>query len=247
MRDKAILVIGATSSIARAIINQMAKQGALLHLAARDEFELERVTRDVSIRFNSQVSWSFFEATAYKSHSDFLEKVINHLGGLDGVIVSLGELGDQQIAQIDFDHAKNIIQSNYTGVVSILSYVANYLEQQKSGFIVGISSVAGDRGRQSNYIYGSAKGALSLFLQGMRNRLAKSGVHVMTVKPGFVDTKMTFGKSGMFLVANPEQVANSILKALPQKKNIIYVPWFWFWIMLIIRSIPEQIFKQLKL
>jgi short-subunit dehydrogenase len=246
MRNKSIIIIGATSSIARAIINKLAQQGALLHLAARDKFELERVAQDVSIRHNSQISWSVFDATAYQSHGNFLEKAIHLLGGLDGVVVSLGELGDQQIAQMDFDHAQNIIDSNYTGVASILGYAANYLEQQKSGFIIGISSVAGDRGRQSNYIYGSAKGALSLFLQGMRSRLFKSGVHVMTVKPGFVDTKMTFGKSGMFLVATPDQIATAIMTALQKKINIVYAPWFWFWIMLIIRAIPEPIFKRLK-
>jgi short-subunit dehydrogenase len=107
--------------------------------------------------------------------------------------------------------------------------------------------VAGDRGRQSNYIYGSAKGALSLFLQGLRNRLAKAGVHVMTVKPGFVDTKMTFGKPGMFLVAQPEQVATEVFKAFQKQRNVVYVPWFWFWIMAIIRAIPEALFKTLKL
>jgi decaprenylphospho-beta-D-erythro-pentofuranosid-2-ulose 2-reductase len=247
MKTKAVLIIGATSSIARALAYQMVEQGATLHLAARDGFELERVAKDIAVRYQTPISWSEFEALNYDSHADFFQKAIDHLGHLDGVVVSLGELGDQQKAQVDFDHAHRIIDSNYTGVVSILNYIANYLEQQGQGFIVGISSVAGDRGRQSNYVYGSAKGALSLFLQGLRNRLAKSGVHVLTVKPGFVDTKMTFGKPGMFLVASPEQVANGVMKALDKQKNIVYLPWFWFWIMQIIRSIPEPLFKKMKL
>ena len=247
MRGKAVLIIGATSSIARALAHQMAQQGAALHLAARDGYEVERVAKDIAIRYQAPISWSNFEALNYNTHPELLQKAVDHLGGLDGVVVSLGELGEQQQAQVDFSHARQIIHSNYTGVASILTHVANYLEQQGSGFIIGISSVAGDRGRQSNYIYGSAKGALSLFLQGLRNRLTKSGVHVMTVKPGFVDTKMTFGKSGMFLVASPERVATAVMKAWRKGKDIVYVPWFWFWILLIIRSIPEALFKRLNL
>ncbi len=247
MKGKAVLVVGATSSIARALAGKMVQQGATLHLTARDVFEAERVARDIAIRYSSPVSWSAFEAEDYQSHIDLLQKVTYKLGRLDGVVVALGELGDQHKAQTDFDHAQRIIHSNYTGVVSVLTHVANHLEQQGHGFIIGLASVAGDRGRQSNYVYGSAKGALNLFLQGLRNRLSKSKVRVLTVKPGFVDTKMTFGKPGMFLVASPEQVATAVMKALQKQKNIVYVPWFWFWIMLIIRSIPEPLFKRLKL
>lgn len=247
VKDKGVLILGATSSIARALAHALARQGAALHLVGRDLAEVERVGRDLAIRYQVPISWSGFEAQNYSSHGDVLEKAIAHLPHLDGVFVSLGELGEQTQAEQDFSHAQRIIESNYTGVVSVLTPIANYLEQQKQGFIVGISSVAGDRGRQSNYVYGSAKGALSLFLQGLRSRLSKSGVHVMTVKPGFVDTKMTFGKAGMFLVASPDYVADQILSALNREKNIAYVPWFWFWIMTIIRSIPESLFKRLKL
>lgn len=247
MRGKAVLFLGATSSVARALAHQMAQHGAALHLAARDGFEVERMAKDMAIRYQASITCSTFEAFDYHTHAEFLQKAVDNLGGLDGVVVSLGELGDQQQAEVDFDRAQRIIHSNYTGVASLLTHGANYLEEQGNGFIIGISSVAGDRGRQSNYIYGSAKGALSLFLQGLRSRLCKSGVHVMTVKPGFVDTKMTFGKPGMFLVASPEQVATAVIKALQKKKDVAYVPWFWFWIMLIIRSIPEFLFKKLKL
>ena len=125
--------------------------------------------------------------------------------------------------------------------------MAQRFEDKGSGFIIGIGSVAGDRGRQSNYVYGSAKGAFHLFLQGLRNRLSSRGVHVLTVKPGFVDSPMTFGKEGLFLVASPEKVARAILRALKRRRNVIYVPWFWHWIMLIICCIPEFIFKRLKL
>jgi len=247
MKLEAVLILGATSSIARSLAVLLARRGTALHLAGRDLAEVERVAQDVSVRYQVPITWSQFEAEREDTHAEFFEKAVAQLGALDGVFVTMGELGDQAIAQQDFTQARRIIQSNYTGVLSILGYAANYLEVRQTGTIVGVSSVAGDRGRQSNYIYGSAKGGLSLFLQGLRNRLAKANVHVMTVKPGFVDTKMTFGKPGMFLVAQPEQVAESILKALRQQKNIVYVPWFWFWIMLIIRSIPEPIFKKLKL
>lgn len=247
MNGQAVLILGATSSIARALAHQIAQQGATLHLAARNGFEVERVARDLIVRYQVPVTWSVFEGCDYDTHPELVQTAIDQLGRLDGAIVSLGELGEQQQAQNDFECAERIIHSNYTGVVSLLTPVANYLEKQGSGFIIGVSSVAGDRGRQSNYIYGSAKGALSLFLQGLRSRLAKSGVHVLTIKPGFVDTKMTFGKPGMFLVASPEKVAGSIVSALKKRKDIAYVPGFWFWIMSIIRSIPETIFKRMKL
>ncbi|MEB3359814.1 MAG: SDR family oxidoreductase [Synechococcales bacterium] len=247
MRGKTVLIIGATSAIARSLAHQFAQQGAALHLAARDTAEVERIASDLTIRYGVPTSWSAVEATRYDTHPAFFQQVLERTGRLDGVVISLGELGDQSKAQIDFDHAQRIIHSNYTGVISLLTPIANFLEQQGHGFIVGIASVAGDRGRPSNYVYGSAKAALSTFLQGLRSRLAKAGVHVLTVKPGFVDTKMTFGKSGMFLVASPDQVAAQILRALNRGQNIAYVPWFWFGIMSIIRAIPEFIFKRLNL
>ncbi|MGF1497138.1 MAG: SDR family oxidoreductase [Elainellaceae cyanobacterium] len=247
MRGKTVLIIGATSAIARSLAHQLARRGAALHLAARDRVEVERIASDIAIRYGVPTSWSAVEATRYDSHPDFFQQVLERTGRLDGVVVSLGELGDQSKAQIDVNHAQRIIHSNYTGVVSILTPIANYLEQQGQGFVIGISSVAGDRGRPSNYVYGSAKAALSAFLQGLRGRLAKAGVHVLTVKPGFVDTKMTFGKSGMFLVASPDQVAAQILRALDRGQNIAYAPWFWFAIMAIIRAVPEFIFKRLNL
>lgn len=244
---KSVLIIGATSSIARAIAENFAQTGTALYLLARDEVELERVAKDLAIRHTVSVSWSAVEVTAYHTHLILLQKAEAFLGKIDGVVVCIGELGNQSQAQVDFNAALPIINSNYTGVVSLLTHTANYLEQQKSGFIIGISSVAGDRGRQSNYVYGSAKGGLNLFLQGLRQRLDKSNIHVMTVKPGFVDTKMTFGMSGLFLVAHPSQVATDILQGLKQRKNQIYTPWFWFFILQIIKIIPESFFKKISL
>ena len=241
------LIIGCTSRIARSLAQKLAEKGYKLYLLARNQEELMRVANDISVRFQTDVITDVFDAVNYDSHIEIANKAFQKLGSIDLAVVSLGELGEQEKAQNDFNHSRGIIESNYTGVASILTPIANFMEKQKSGVIVGISSVAGDRGRQSNYVYGSAKAALSTFLQGLRSRMAKCGVHVMTVKPGFVDTKMTYGKPGLFLVAQPEYVASEIIKAIDKRKNIIYVPWFWFFIMLIIRSIPEPIFKKLKL
>jgi decaprenylphospho-beta-D-erythro-pentofuranosid-2-ulose 2-reductase len=143
--------------------------------------------------------------------------------------------------------ARRVIDTNYTSAVSVLNLAADYLEQRRGGFICGLSSVAGDRGRQSNYLYGSSKAALSTYLQGLRNRLTRARVRVVTVKPGFVDTKMTFGLSGMFLVATPERVAKDISQAIRRGRSVVYTPWFWRPIMLVIRTIPEFIFKRMKL
>ena len=157
-------------------------------------------------------------------------------------------MGDQQRAQKDFKEAKKIIDTNYTGIVSIFNIIANVFEKRKSGFIVGISSVAGDRGRKSNYIYGSAKAALTAYLSGLRNRLYGSKVHVMTVKPGFVDTKMTKGMDlPEKLTAKPKEVAKDIYIAQQKGKDILYTKWIWKWIMLIIKIIPEWKFKGMSI
>jgi short-subunit dehydrogenase len=167
------------------------------------------------------------------------------MGGLDLAFVALGTLGDQRRAETDFSHAEEMLEGNLTGVVSLLTPIANYFEAQKRGAIVVIGSVAGDRGRQGNYIYAAAKAGLHTFLQGLRARLFRSGVRVVTVKPGFVDTKMIFGRPGVFLAASPDQVAADILSGLKKGRDIIYTPFFWSPVMLILRHIPERLFKRL--
>jgi decaprenylphospho-beta-D-erythro-pentofuranosid-2-ulose 2-reductase len=162
------------------------------------------------------------------------------------VVLAFGYLGDQLAAR-DFKVGEKIIAANFTGAASILSHCANYFELKKSGFIIGIASVAGDRGRQSNYVYGAAKGALALYLQGLRNRLYVSGVQVITIKPGFVDTAMTYGLPGLFLVASPQYIGERIVNSLEKPADVVYLPWFWRYIMLIIKCIPEPVFKRMKL
>jgi len=243
----AYLVLGATSAIARATARELAARGHNLTLAGRDLAELERDAADIRLRHDVEVQVKAFDAEGYDEHAGFLAQVVEQGGELEGVVLAFGYLGEQSRAAQQWDESLAIMQRNYVGAVSILNRCAEYLAQRGEGKIIGISSVAGDRGRQSNYIYGSAKGGLSVYLQGLRNAMFHRGVHVMTVKPGFVDTAMTYGMPGLFLVASPQAVARRILAALDKGRNEIYAPWFWRWIMLIIRHVPEPIFKRLKM
>jgi short-subunit dehydrogenase len=242
-----VLILGATSSIARASAQAFAAKGHSLFLAGRDVAELERVALDLQVRFQVMVRCGYFHAEALDDHRSFFEGVLKASGELAGVLLAFGELGEQKRATQEFAEALTIINRNFIGACSILTYCANYFGNLGKGFIIGISSVAGNRGRQSNYVYGAAKGGLSLFLQGLRNRLHHAGVRVITIKPGFVDTAMTFGLPGMFLVADPRKVGKQIVDSLDRSKDIRYIPGFWRYIMLVIEWIPEFIFKRLKL
>lgn len=240
-----VLILGAKSDIAKAVAREYAEHGYDLYLAARNAEELEPFTNDIKVRYDKEARLVEFDALDYESHQAFYD-------ALDpkplGVISAIGYLGDQEKAQSDFQEAQKIIDTNYTGCVSILNVIADDYEQQKNGFIVGISSVAGDRGRKSNYIYGSAKAAFSAYLSGLRNRLHDANVQVMTVKPGFVNTRMTKGMElPEKLTAQPEEVAQDIYAAQIKGKDAIYTKWFWRWIMLIIKSIPEFLFKKMSI
>ncbi len=243
----AYLILGATSAIARATAHELAARGHSITLAGRDLAELQRDAADMRLRHGVKVFVSAFDAEAFDDHDSFLTQVIEQGEGLEGVVLAFGYLGEQSRAAQEFAESLAIMQRNYVGAVSILNRCAEYLAGKGRGNIIAISSVAGDRGRQSNYIYGSAKGGLSVYLQGLRNAMFHRGVQVLTVKPGFVDTAMTYGMPGLFLVASPQSVAQHILSAQDKKRNEIYTPWFWRWIMLIIRHVPEPIFKRLKM
>lgn len=242
-----ILILGATSAMARGTAAVFAERGDTLFLAGRDSEELQRIAADFSVRYQVSVHHGVFDIADTDSHAGFVKQVVNTIGGLDGVVLAAGFMADQSDAESDFSLVEKMVQVNYLGAMSVLDQCARYLKEQQSGFVVGISSVAGDRGRQSNYYYGSTKGALSTYLSGLRNKLQPAGVHVMTVKPGFVDTAMTYGLEGMFLVASPQDIGRSIVRAIEKRRDTIYLPWFWRYIMLIIRHIPEFIFKRLKL
>lgn len=240
-----ILILGASSDIAKAIAAKYAQNNYNLYLAGRNIDELKADAKNLKIRYNIEASACYFDALDFNSHEAFYEE-LEHKP--IGIISVFGYMGEQKEVENSFEESKKTIDTNYTGNVSILNIVANDLEKRKEGFIIGISSCAGDRGRASNYIYGSAKGAFINYLSGLRNRLFKSNVHVLTVKPGFVATKMTEHMNlSKLLTAKPEEVAKDIYKAQQKKKDIIYTKIHWFFIMTIIKHIPETIFKRLNL
>ncbi|MGV6818728.1 MAG: SDR family oxidoreductase [Thiotrichales bacterium] len=240
-----MLIVGAKSDIAKATAREYAKHGYDLYLAARNVVELRDFANDVITRTQRNVDLLELDILDFKSHQVFYENLEEKPLG---IISAVGYLGDQKKSQTDFSEAKRTIETNYTGVVSLLNIIANDFEKRRSGFMVGISSVAGDRGRKSNYIYGSAKAALTAYLSGLRNRLYESQVHVLTVKPGFVATKMTEGMDlPEKLTAQPEEVARDIFKAQQKGKNVLYTKWMWKHVMLIIKMIPEWKFKGMNI
>lgn len=243
-----VLVVGATSGIARAVASEFAGHGYDVVLAGRDLEETAAIASDVALRHGRTARAMHLDLLDFESHAKALAPWLGGNGEtLAGAVICAGYLGDEHLAHVEMPETRRIVDTNFTGCVSICNLLANHFETRKSGFLCALSSVAGDRGRQSNYTYGAAKGALSLYLQGLRNRLFPAGVRVVTVKPGFVDTKMTYGKPGLFLVATPEAVARGVYKAVARNKDVVYLPWFWRWLMFIIRNIPERVFKRMKL
>lgn len=240
---KNVLILGATSDMAQAIAKKYVAEGWSLSLAALEPDLLEPIAGDLRVRSNAEIQTIAFDATDFSGHRGFYEALDTKP---DLVVCVFGYMGDQALARTDLDEVRRTIDVNYTGAVSILNVVAEEFEQRGSGTIVGISSVAGDRGRQSNYIYGSAKAGFTAYLAGLRNRLAKKGVHVMTVKPGFVRTKMTEHlELPAALTADPDQVANAVFRGVAKQRNVVYTLWMWRWIMLVIKHIPEFIFKKM--
>jgi len=242
-----ILILGATSAIAQETAKIWAQDKKALFLVARNSVHLDAVAKDLQVRGAKVVGTAQCDLNHVDEHSLLIEKAEKALGGMDGVLIAHGTLGDQGLCEKNYEKAHHEIQSNFLSQVSLLTKLAPIFEEKKRGSIVVISSVAGDRGRQSNYVYGASKGALSLFLQGLRNRLYPSQVQVLTVKPGFVDTPMTAHLAKGPLFARPSSIAQGIITGIRQKRDVIYVPSFWWLIMTIIKSIPECIFKRLKL
>ncbi|NPA72991.1 MAG: SDR family oxidoreductase [Gammaproteobacteria bacterium] len=242
-----ILVIGATSAIAQATIRRYAEQNASLFLIARNSEQLETLAEDAKIRGAHQVHTATLDVNEFAEHEAVIASVFEALNTVDITLIAHGTLPDQAACQTELSTLMTELNTNALSTLSLLTVLANRLEQQGSGSLAVITSVAGDRGRQSNYVYGAAKGMVSRFLQGLRNRLTPHNVHVLDIKPGFVDTPMTADFKKGALWAKPEQIADSIVKAIKKQKNTLYTPFFWSGIMLIIRSIPEAIFKRLKL
>lgn len=239
------LILGASSDVAIACAQEFAKHGYDLYLAGRDVAVLEEHAADLRIRYQVKAKANAFDALQFEQHPDFYRALTPRP---EVTICVFGLLGIQEESEKNWVECKKVMDSNYTGAVSILNCVANDYEATNKGIIVGISSVAGERGRQSNYIYGSAKAGFTAYLSGLRNRMASTGVHVVTVKPGFIYTKMTEAlKLPKPVTAKPAHLGRAIFKAVKNRKNVIYVLPIWRLIMLIIRNIPERIFKKLKL
>jgi short-subunit dehydrogenase len=243
-----ILIIGATSMIAQATTRIYASQGnAHFFLLARDVEKLKILADDLTVRGAALVATQPFDANDFSSHAIVIERAIDTLGTIDSVLIAYGTLCDQHACERDANLMLHEMNNNALSVMSLLTHLAHYFEARGTGTIAVISSVAGDRGRGSNYVYGTAKGALTLFLQGLRNRLYKKGVHVLTIKPGFVDTPMTMNFMKSALWAQPKNIARDIVRAIEKKTDVLYTPWFWRIIMGIIILIPETIFKRMKL
>jgi decaprenylphospho-beta-D-erythro-pentofuranosid-2-ulose 2-reductase len=247
-----IAVFGATSAIAQAwmrlLTQRMASSGgAGFFLVARNAGHLESVAKDLIARGASAVYAETANLDETSTHSAMLERAVASFGGLDCALIAHGFLSDQSAGEKDFSIAAASLQTNFLSAASLVTWLANYFAAQHSGVIAVISSVAGDRGRKSNYIYGSAKAGLNAFLDGVRNRVDREGVQVLTIRPGFVATPMTAHLPQGPLFATPETVARDIQNAIESRRDVMYTPWFWRWIMAIVRIVPEWKFKKMDL
>lgn len=240
-----VLILGATSSVALELSRIYAQAGYSLQLAARSVDRLNPLKSDLSIRYQRSVDLIEFDAGLIDQHDSFYASLSPKP---DVVVCLFGVLGDQQESEEDWEKAQQILVINFIAAVSILNIVARDFKKKGKGIIVGVSSVAGERGRQSNFLYGSAKAGFTTYLSGLRNQLCRYNVQVITIKPGFIKSKMTANISTpKILTATPKQVALAIVQAVNKKRDVVYTLWFWRWIMVVIRLIPEFIFKKLKL
>lgn len=243
-----VLILGATSAIAEETARIFASKGDRLCLVGRRADRLELIATDLRVRGAPQVETLAYDLNETDKHAALIDAATAALGGLDTALIAHGTLGDQEKAQADWAYAESEIRTNFLSAASLLGHLANRFEAQRAGAVAVISSVAGDRGRQSNYVYGAAKAGLTAFTSGVRNRLAPLGITVVTVKPGFVDTPMTahIAKKGPLFV-KPDVVARGVHRAITRGSDVVYLPFFWRFIMTIIKAVPEAIFKRLKL
>ena len=245
---KKILIIGATSAIAEATAQRYAKEGASLYLLARNEERLTSLAADLKIRGATSVAYALLDVNDRCRHEEVLKEVIKTLGTIDVSLVAHGTLGNQKTCEEDVEQALLEFETNAVSTMALLTRLANLFEKQHGGTIAVISSVAGDRGRPSNYVYGTAKAAVTTFCEGLQARMFRSGVHVLIIKPGLVATPMTEGLSmPALLVAEPDKIAVDIMRAIEQKKDTLYTPWFWKYVMTGIIHVPSALFKKLNL
>jgi len=242
-----ILIAGATSAIAQETAKHFAQDGDNLFLVARNPEKLQAVADDLRARGAGKVATFNMDMNAVDRHEEMWRSAETAIGAVDTLLVAYGVLPNQEACSQDVQRTLDTFQTNAVSVIALLTMVANIFAERREGSIAVISSVAGDRGRRSNYIYGASKGALNIFLQGLRNRLYRSHVHVLTIKPGMVDTPMTAHMRKGPLFADPKPVGERIYRAIVNKEDTIYVPWFWRWVMIAIKAIPESVFKRLSL
>lgn len=242
-----ILIVGATSAIAEATARRFAAGGDSLFLVARDTEKLTAVAEDLRVRGAREVVTRAMDADRLDDHGPMLDAAETTLGHLDVVMIAYGTLPDQARCQDSVEDSLAAWHTNAASPMALLTLVANRMERRGAGTIVAVSSVAGDRGRKSNYVYGSAKAALTTFLEGLRHRLHASGVRVVTVKPGMVDTPMTAAFPKGPLWARPEQVGRDIHKAVERGREVVYTPFFWRLIMLVVTTLPRPLFKRTDL
>ena len=242
-----VLVLGATSAIASATCRLLAVPSTRFVLVARSRTRLEAVAADLSTRGAGAVSTVALDLDQTAAHPQLMAQAVATLGSIDLALIAHGVLGDQREAETSYAAAEAVLHTNLLSTVSAVTWLANYFEGRKQGCLAVISSVAGDRGRKSNYVYGASKGALNIFLEGVRNRVDRHGVQVLTIKPGFVATPMTAHLPQGPLFARPALIGRGILRAIDQRRDVVYLPGFWAPIMLVIRSIPGRIFKKMNL
>jgi decaprenylphospho-beta-D-erythro-pentofuranosid-2-ulose 2-reductase len=242
-----VLALGATSAIAEATLRLLAEQHATFFLVGRNAQKLAAVRDDLLTRGASAVTNFVADLDDTAAHPAMLSHAATALGEIDLAFLAHGVLGVQAEAEQNYAAAQAVLHTNFLSAVSLVTWLANYFEAQHRGTIAVISSVAGDRGRKSNYVYGASKGGLNIFLDGVRNRIDRAGVNVLTIKPGFVATPMTAHLPKGPLFAQPAQVAKHVVRAIEKRKDVVYVPPFWGLIMLIVRSIPRRIFKKMNM
>ncbi|MFL6547988.1 MAG: SDR family oxidoreductase [Povalibacter sp.] len=242
-----ILIVGATSAIAEATAREFASKGDALFLVGRSSQRLQAIADDLKVRGASAVGVRALDLRDLREFPSVLDQATQSLAGLDMALIAHGTLSDQKACERSVDLMLDEFTTNALSYMAVCTLLANRFEAQGHGTIAVISSVAGDRGRQSNYVYGSAKATVTAFTSGLRQRLSRKGVRVVTIKPGFVSTPMTASMKKGALWASPASVARSIAKSMIRGTPVVYVPGFWRWIMLIIKSIPESVFRRLQL
>lgn len=242
-----VLILGASSALAQEAAKHFARDGADLVLVARSPYKLTSVQGDLKVRGARGIETIEADLADVSRHQEIIEAALKPFDGLDMALIAYGTLGDQQLCEQDVEVALREFHNNCTSVISLLTLLGNYFERQGRGCLAVISSVAGDRGRRSNYVYGAAKAGVSVFTQGLRNRLAGKGVAVVTIKPGMVDTPMTAHIRKGLLFANAQKVGQGIYEAMLKRKDVVYLPGYWRYVMWLIKSIPESRFKRMNI